>query len=301
MAPDIACGFYYLHFSDPTKAAAEGALLRYRFADLSFGYASMSAWPQAGDETLAEKLKHLKRNPSMEPQWSWAFLDAELRREGRAALPSGTQVPDSHWHLRSDDLANPDRWPELVAQGHRYWKLKISPSLVESLPLRELAEFARSNDVKLRLDANGSYMSRSELELLFAALGEVDVIDFFEDPSTKEELWVEIRQTWGVPVASDWIRPAHDEFDLSVYKPSRDANFDERKEFVITTAFDHPLGLNYTAYRSIQLKSHPLLRMPLGISHPGLYDCGGIESRVTLGGIGFGWDEMLKKVSWEPL
>ncbi|MGH7937925.1 MAG: hypothetical protein ACRD5Z_22660, partial [Bryobacteraceae bacterium] len=252
MGPDIAYSFYDLHFSDPAKAAAQGILLRYRFTDGEFGFASMSAWPHAGDETLAAKLEHLTRNPRLEPHWSWACLDAELRRKKHAALPSETQLPDSHWHLRNEDLLNPRRWAELIGRGHRCWKLKISPSFVETFPLRELAEFARSNGVKLRLDANGSYTSLSELETLFAMLGPVDVIDFFEDPSAKEELWVEIRQIWAVPLASDWIRPAYGEFDLSVYKPSRDADFDGQGEFVITTAFDHPLGLNYTAYRSVQ-------------------------------------------------
>ena len=301
MGPNIAYSLYDLYFRDHSKAAADGALLRYRFANGAFGFASMSAWPHAGDKTLAAKLEHLRMNPRLEPQWSWASLDAELRRKQHAALPPETQLPDSHWHLRSEDLLNPRRWPELIARGHRYWKLKISPSLVETFPLRELAEFAMTHGVKIRLDANGSYKLLSELESLFTMFGKVDVIDFFEDPSTKEELWVEIRRIWEVPLASDWIRPAHGEFDLSVYKPSRDADFDRRKEFVITTAFDHPLGLNYTAYRCVRLKGHPLLRMPFGIAHPGLYHCDGIDSQVTFGGIGFGWSEMLERASWNPL
>jgi hypothetical protein len=292
---------YDLRFRDSGKDEAQGALLKYCFSNGEIGYASLSAWPQAGDRGLAEKLNHLKENPRLEPLWSWASLDAQLRKETRPALPIGSRLPESHWHMRGEDLRSPMRWIKLAAAGHSYWKLKVAPSTVAQLPLLEMAKFAQAHSVKLRLDGNGAFASIAEVEALLSPLAEMNVIDFFEDPSVDAKLWAEIKRVWRVSLAADWYCSRDYSCDLVIHKPTRDAFVPDGMDFAITTAFDHPLGLNYTCYRSLQLKDHPRLRRPLGINHPELYACDGIESEVTFGATGFGWSDLLESLRWQPL
>ncbi len=280
---------------------AQGALLKYCFDNDLVGFASLSAWPRAGDRTLDEKLKDLRNNPSMEPQWSWASLDAQWRAEKRPALPIESHFPQSHWHMRGADLRNPERWAELVAGGYYYWKVKVAPSSFEAIPIAKIAKFAHANSVKLRLDGNGAFGSIAELESFVSPLAEMRAIDFFEDPSQDSNLWAEIKRRWGIRLAADWLCSRDYPCDLVIHKPSRDASVPDERDFVITTSFDHPLGLNYTAYRSLQLKDHPHLRMPLGINHPDLYTCDGVASEITLGAIGFGWPDLLNNVTWRRL
>ena len=301
MTTVIWYNLYGLRFRDSGKGEAQGALLKYCFSNGATGYASLSAWPQAGDRSLSEKLTHLKENSRLEPLWSWASLDAQLREEKRPALPIGSRLPKSHWHMRGEDLRSPERWITLAAAGHSYWKLKVAPSMVENLPLLEMAKFAQAHSVKLRLDGNGAFATIAEVESLLSPLTAMNVIDFFEDPSADRKLWAEIKRVWTVDLAADWFCSRDYSCDLVIYKPTRDASVPDGKDFVITTAFDHPLGLNYTSYRSLQLKDHPRLRMPLGINHPELYTCDGIDSDVTFGATGFGWSDLLESLIWHPL
>lgn len=301
MAIKVAYHLYAPRFQHAAQTEAEGALLRYKFADDSVGFASLPAWPQFGDRNLTRKLADIKDNFRLEPQWSWAVLDASLRKEGKAALPASIPLPPTHWHLQADDLQDSRRWSDLLARGYKHWKLKVSPLSLESLPLREMAQFADENSVKLRLDANGSFTSRAQCDRLCAVINQINVIDFIEDPSANEELWAHLRTSWGCELACDWIHPRGFDCDLYIYKPTRDSDAPREKDFVITTAFDHPIGLNYTAYKSAQLRDHPRLRKPLGISHPGLYKCAGIDSSITFGEVGFGWGQMLEDLSWKRL
>jgi hypothetical protein len=299
MSPKLSCHLYELTFNDSNKAGAQGALLRYDFNRAIVGYASLPAWPQLGDHTLDKKLQGLARNPHTEPQWSWARLDAEMRQKKIPALPTGTVLPLSHWHLRADDSRDPQRWHELVSRGYLCWKLKLNPSILGDLPLRPLARFASENSVKLRLDGNGSFHSLQELDSLFEMLSPNSVIELFEDPSTDCELWPEIESRWGITLASDWICSGRSH--LAVYKPTRDPSVPQDGDFTITTAFDHPLGLNYTAFESLRHRNHSSLLSPLGIEHPGLYTCDGLPSDVTFGEIGFGWGQLLEEIEWHRL
>ncbi|HEY1768740.1 MAG TPA: hypothetical protein VGG02_00615 [Chthoniobacterales bacterium] len=301
MATAIGYHFYDLQFRESAREKAHGALLRYAFDDGRVGFASLPAWPQLGDLSVSEKLRGLRADPRLEPQWSWALLDAKLRAENKPALPNDTILPASHLHLWGDDLKLVSRWEEFVRRGERCWKIKISPSSLRTFPLADLARFACDHAVKLRLDANGSFNSRDEIDALFEMIAEPAIVDFFEDPSADEKLWGFTAETFGVALASDWIHPTDYDPDLTIYKPTRDPAPNETKHFVVTTAFDHSLGLNFTAWRSLELLDHPRCRGPAGILHPGLYTCDGRDSEIAFGEPGFGCGELLGKILWTPL
>ncbi len=264
-----------------------GALLRVETAGGAFGYADVHPWEELGDLPLAEQLSKLSRGEITDltrASLAFAALDGAARAEGRS-LWDGLTVPPSHFLLPGAADAVPEALEAASSEGFTRFKLKVGgdPDAEKRL-LLALADVLAETGGKLRLDYN-ERLTAPEFAARFARLDALlPVLDFVEDPCPFDlNTWPELSRQTGAKFA-----------------PHTSA-----RRVVVTTYLDHPLGQLGAAWVAAQLapgKTHGL------VSHRG-YARNAFSDRLgwngpnlTLpGGTGFGFDDKLAQLDWDPL
>jgi O-succinylbenzoate synthase len=265
-------------------APRQGALIR-----VDRGFADVHPWPELGDEPLDEQLellRHGETTPLTLRSLAMARLDEEARRADRS-LFEGLTIPRSHWPAAAGE----------VPFGFDTVKLKMwRGAAVDS----SLAQY------RLRLDFNAT-LSQDEF-LSFARSLPANVrhaIDFVEDPCPYDgRTWMSIRETTGIRLGLD-RGDADDGIDVLVVKPAIQELPRSRKEIVVTSYMDHPIGQLGAAY--IAAKSG--IGSTCGLVTHVLYESDPFIDRMRLdgarlesvGGMGVGFDDLLEKLPWKKL
>ncbi len=261
-----------------------GALIR-----IDGGYADIHPWPELGDATLDEQLAMLARGETTtltRASLKFAAIDAAARRDGRS-LFDGLIIPPSHW-------PGPD-----PPGGFDTVKLKS----IDRIP----------DHVRLRIDFNAT-LTPDEFVQIAATLPR-ERVDFIEDPCPYDEaMWTELRSRTGLRLALDrggatehrqkCLCPAEGA-DVLVIKPAIEEIPRIDSELVVTSYMDHPIGQLCAAYAAATAG----ITTTCGLVTQVLYEPDPFIDRMQIdgarlvppGGNGWGFDDLLERMSWRTL
>ena len=250
-----------------------GALIR-----SGSGFADVHPWPELGDAPLETQLAMLARGETTaltKRSLALAKLDGHARERG-VSLFAGLTIPPSHW-------PGSDPPPEFDTV-----KLKG----IDRIPDR----------VRLRIDFNARL--RPEEFMLIAEGLPSERVDFVEDPCPYDgATWVALHEQTGLRLALDRF-VAEEGVDVLVVKPAIQDIPESKKEMVITSYMDHPVGQFGAAYFAAL---HPSRRCGL-FTHV-LYDMNEFSERIRSegarllppDGTGIGFDDLLERLPWKKL
>lgn len=261
-------------------APRHGALIR-----VGDGFADVHPWPELGDLPLDAQLESLTRGgttPLTSKSLQFAAADGDARRAGRS-LFAGLTIPESHWP--ADAGPAPDGFDTVKV---KMWRGKrIDPGL---------------SGYRLRLDYNATLTAAEFL----AEDIPVEAIDFVEDPCPYDAAaWRRIREAKRVRLARDRGRGEEEGVDVLVVKPAMQEFPAGGMEVVVTSYMDHPLGQLAAAWTAA-------LHVPgarCGLLTHLLYEADPFIERLRVegarlvppAGTGFGFDDLLERLPWEPL
>ena len=160
----------------------------------------------------------------------------------------------------------------LIDSGFNTLKCKISPETL-SEDLKFIKEIKQISDtpLSLRLDANGSFSYNAAYELCESL--DPDLIEYIEDPVFRREDIINLSIRTNMPIAVDRLIKSigdciwylsYTRIENFVVKPlilggyhqlwkSRRAFKDKEIKLVISSSFEHPLGLEYIKFATAEL------------------------------------------------
>lgn len=310
---------------DPARAAPgrrEGALLRVRFEGDMTGYADLHPWPEFGHPPLGQQLESLgSDNPAALARIALrhARADAAARHAG-ISLFAGLPSVRSH-ALFTDWTETPrDAFARCAADGYAAAKLKVGLDPEgEAGALNKLSGLG----IRWRLDANARFSAGG----LAAWLGQLAPaaqanIEFLEDPCAYHpSQWADLSSRTGLELAADWeaprVEPPWPGAGIAVIKPASQDAFPlalaaahAGMEIVVTHSMDHPLGRAAALWTAMRLRQrHGDLVRDGGLQGAGLYEQDAFSAAIAErgpeavppAGTGFGFDEILSGLKWEPL
>lgn len=275
---------YELIARRPLNARAKETRRRGALIRVDDGFADVHPWPELGDAPLEEQLAMLAQGeltPLTRAALGFAAIDAAARREGRWLFEDVT-VPLSHW-----SGAEPPAAFDTV-------KIKCGPGFdPATLPA----------GVRLRLDFNAT-LTPSQFAGIASRLP-VDRIDFVEDPTPYDaETWRALQASTGLRLALDRA-VADDGVDVVVCKPAVQEVPRTRRELVVTSYMDHPLGQVAAAYVAARAATSDRCGL---VTHV-LYEPTAFTEALALDGArlapsrgtGFGFDALLEAMPWRTL
>ena len=309
---------------EPFRAATEtrrGCLLKVEFDDGAIGHADLHPWTEFGHPALAAHLSSLA-GPTPTAMASLALrharTDAAARRAG-VSLFKG--LPEVRSHALFTDWTKRSRaeFQQCADAGYTSVKLKCGRPCGRSCGAQRLADVP----LRWRLDANALFAGedfRGWLDLLNPHMRAK--IEFLEDPFPYDPAaWSSAALVGNVPLALDWelpdTPPPWPGAALIVLKPSCQDAFtlaaDAARagtDIIVTHSMDHPLGRATALWTAMRLRQrHGDLVRDGGLQAAGLYaadnfsDC--LPERGTQvsfpEGTGFGFDELLAELEWQPL
>jgi len=281
------------------KGKREGALLRFQFDDELVGYADCHPWPELGDAPLKKQLQLIKNYQTTsltQRSLTFARLDAEARARNDS-LFAGLKIPPSHLTIPSLE-----RWKAIaVDRCVSLLKVKLGANLPdEVLLLYQLLEAYPW--IRVRLDFNHQ-LTRNAFEK-FLEKGIMNRIDFYEDPFPYEErAWKEVQEQYGVRLAYDrgTEQPKRSSAAIRIIKPAIQ-EVPSAEHFVVTSYLDHPIGQLAAAYVAALTTQETC-----GLLTHLVYEKNAFSERLRVnetilvpptGGTGFGFDNLLLRVSW---
>lgn len=300
------------------KSPREGALVRVEFRGGLTGYANIHPWPEFGHAPLDQQLASLGKDhaqPAARLALEHARADAVARRAG-VSLFEG--LPAVRSHALFTGGADTRALEACAKQGYAAAKLKIGPET----DARALGAHGKT-ELRLRLDANARFSPAS----LADWLGELSPdaragIEFLEDPCPYHPAaWADISARTGLELAADWeappVPPPWPGAGIAVIKPASQDAFSlalaavhAGMEIVVTHSMDHPLGRAVALWAAMSLRQrHGDLVRDGGLQGAGLYEADAFsEALIERGpettppsGTGFGFDDILEGLKWEPL
>ncbi len=253
------------------------------------GVADVHPWPELGDATIDSQLDQLRRGETT-PLTRRSLAMAHLDRDARTAaknLFEGQVIPRSHWPAAAGDV--PKAFDTVkVKMGRGVW---IDPALAR---------------YRLRLDFNATLTAGEFTSFALSLPPAVRrALDFVEDPCPYDSnVWTAIRQTTGVRLALD-RGDAEDGVDVLVVKPAVQEMPITKKEVVITSYMDHPVGQLFAAYTAAKEG----IGSACGLATHLLFESDPFIERMQLdgarlqpvGGTGIGFDDLVEKLEWKRL
>jgi O-succinylbenzoate synthase len=242
------------------------------------GFADIHPWPELGDAPLDEQLAKLSRGettPLTRRSLELARIDGGARERG-VSLFAGLTIPLSHW-------PGPDPPPQFDTA-----KIKG----IDRIPDR----------VRLRIDFNARL--RPEEFLMIAEGLPQDRVDFVEDACPYDgATWTALREQTGLRLALDRLA-AEEGVDVLIVKPAIQKIPQTKKEIIITSYMDHPVGQFGAAYFAAL---HPAPRCGL-FTHV-LFEKNEFIERIRSDGArllapdgtGIGFDDLLERLPWKKL
>ena len=279
------------------------------------GYCSLQPWPELGDLPLDEQLTLLRQGKTsslIERSLYYCALDGKARME-KISLLAGKQIPKSHrTFLDWSEVASAVKHPAVIKT-----KVGRNPEHEASL----LSSLQLHPEARLRLDANFSFTKETfESFLLLLSDSVLAQIEFFEDPIPYNSMQWSLYESSGIRLALDRHESVMTEggYSYRVIKPISQ-NISEILAFemqsntkiCITSSMDHPLGVAIAAYEATIVKElYPHMLIECGLLTNDLFtpspfsevmkscDDGGIQLSP---GFGFGFDDLLRSLSWSTL
>jgi o-succinylbenzoate synthase len=321
------------------RGPRKGALLRVDFDDETIGYADLHPWEEFGHAPLADHMASLgtdQPTPLANLALRHARTDAAARRAGLSLFDG---LPEIRSHaLFTDWVAAPrSAFEQCADEGYTAAKLKIgSDPQNEAAALNALADLP----LRWRLDANASLTADGgdaaatscsaavpggeSIETFLSKLTpEIRAnLEFLEDPTPYEAAaWAALSEREKLPLALDWELPSSPPpwpgARILVIKPASQDAFPlalaaahAGMEIVVTHSMDHPLGQAVALWTAMRLRQrHGNLVRDGGLQATGLYQPDAFSGQIKTSGpvttpppgTGFGFDDLLTRIPWQPL
>ena len=321
------------------RSPRQGALLRVEFEDETIGYADLHPWEEFGHASLPEHMASLGTDQATalaNLALRHARTDAAARRAGLSLFDG---LPEVRSHALFTDWAAAPRsaFEQCVAEGYSAVKLKIGRNPQrEAAALNVLSDLP----LRWRLDANASLTAGggdAAATSCSAAVPGGESIETFltkltpdiranleclEDPTPYEAAaWTNLSEHEKLPLALDWELPSSPPpwpgARILVIKPASQDAFPlalaaahAGMEIVVTHSMDHPLGQAVALWTAMRLRQrHGDLVRDGGLQATGLYQPDAFSGQIKTSGpvttpppgTGFGFDDLLTRIPWQPL
>lgn len=310
--------FKYHPNSRTNTLKRNGFLLRFLFKDHGFGYADCHPLQEFGDLSVQEQLELLKLkkfSPLTQRSSYFALLDAQYRNQKVSIFNHDlqTNIPKNHFtapaFLKKEDIVLRKN------EGFEKFKFKFGRHIPNEINyLNDNFEFFLDNKIKLRLDYNGAIKKTNILDDLTKYK---EIIDFIEDPFeflNAENISFLQSHTPELNFAMDFIKidelsnqDVNKVFPYRVIKPARESCLKQsksaRQKIVFTSSMDHPFGQICALYESCLHPTHE----HCGLITNHLFEANLYSAQLVVKdahllpveGMGFGFDQLLKKEKWE--
>lgn len=292
----------------------QGALLQVIF-DEGIGYADCHPWEELGDESLTHQLQKLQQRQLTsltECSLHWAYVDAIARAENRPLLSQ--TGPRSHWLIHHLATLSLEEVGSALEKGFSHVKLKVGLHLNQEI--EGLHRLMSQSPMRLRLDFNEK-LTMEEFHDWMRELQPFQIyIDFIEDPFPWDPiLWQEIQELYGIQLACD--RQCDEALKqrqgaaFHIHKPAiADWNKEthgQHERVIVTSYLDHPIGQVTAAYVASQVD--PFNHRVHGLLTHYAYEKNAFSAQLNWNspfftppsGTGWGFDELLNPLTWNPL
>ncbi len=303
-----------------TRDLKTGALLRVRMGRDEYGYADCHPCVKHGDLPLEQQLALLaerKKTRLTELSLLYARYDALARKEqhycfSHRVIPlSNSLVVNEH----EDLIAASEHVSMMKIKVGAHWEPQIEK-------VRSYLKRAGEKACRLRLDFSESLTEQGYIDFIKKTHDLKPHLDYVEDPFPYDaEAWTRVRKATGVRVACDQqalqALPHARSCDVIVMKPAThliDGWLMSRlhgRQLVITSYLDHPIGQLVAAYVAAGAKQlAPDLVGVCGLLTHSVFEETPFSRRLSVQngslippkkGLGWGFDDLLEALPWEPL
>jgi o-succinylbenzoate synthase len=312
----------------------EGFLLKINFKNFGIGYADCFSWEELGDTSITTEIKNLKDgsyNTHLDKSIYFASIDAQYRSKNQNIFKN-LKLPKNHYTCVNYNELNSKFIEELSCKNFSIIKLKCGISINDELSLiKKITPTLKKLEMSLRLDFNSTLDSHKFHLFLSSIEGNLDVINFIEDPfAYQKSYWKEVKNSFPkVCLAVDRIhekffnnneeRSRTKSYDYLVLKPAvqniykifKNNPYLKDYPFLFTSYMDHPLGQLTALYEASLFYSDTLQNtQDCGFLTHSLYEKNAYSETLTIldaklipsfEGGGFGLDALLEKERWRKL
>ncbi|APJ04927.1 hypothetical protein [Silvanigrella aquatica] len=319
---------YALNAKENGAQDKEGALLKFAFRDVGFGYSDCFSWETLGDIPLSKQIENLARgiyNSHLEKSLFFAYIDAQYRAL-KCNIFQDIILPKNHYTCVNLFSLNEKYIENLNQLGFSFIKLKCGMSLAEEyIQIKKITPQLKNNNIKLRLDFNSTLNLNQINHFLENIKDCLDVIHFIEDPIPFNiNQWVEIKNKF------PYLNMALDRFygdfnknnnivDFIIIKPALQKINDifnlkgKNLPVLFTSYMDHPFGQLTALYEAALFYKNNIAN--INQSHCGFLTHNLYEKNIysetfeihdtklipSFEGTGFGFDGLLKNEVWRRL
>jgi O-succinylbenzoate synthase len=283
----------------------EGALLKVEWVPAQVGYSDLHPWPEFGDQPLdahLESLSKLEFTPLASMSIDFNYIDREFRLLKRNAF-LGLILPRTHYLVFDMETLRAEQLIKWHKEGFTHVKVKMGRNLKRETDI--FLETAYSTPILWRIDFNGR-ISKEEFTQWWTSLDDAvkSRIDCVEDPIPGGELFL------NGPWASDWKSIAR--APIRIVKPARESvdTVAPFERVIFTHNLEHAFGRACSLWAAAKFYGqHPKRMEVCGLATPDIYEpsefdqawsCPGPRMKPTTG-LGFGFDNLLNGLKWEPL
>lgn len=283
-----------------------GALIKLIDENRNWGVADLKPWPSLGDLTLQKEIE--TEGPLFQRSLFLAQEDLDARKNKISLLKN--KPVENNWLVTN--FNNTDNLKNLSGTI----KIKCNQQTDQLLSFLDQLDL---NDVKLRLDFNGS-LDQVEFDRFLHSLPKqiLQKIEYIEDPTS--ELITEWLQ-WNklIPLAVDFaqgdILQNEKLWSYLIIKPARqDAKSlqsfcqQNRKKYTLTSSMDHPVGFAHGLRLAQEMAENKSGFLTLDVYEENDFStylsvCGNKVNftDLALNDFGIGMTKALEKLKWAPL
>ncbi len=288
----LNCAYWpYELLPKETGQVRKGALLRFDFPDVGYGYADCHPWESLGDAPLDDQLRFLSAGRlTLLTQRSRDFANQDaLARATKENLWTGLRIPPSYLLIQN--------WKEIqlgTDLGFSEFKIKL-PTDLPSLKVR------------VRLDWQNQSSPEALQTFLHRYASSREQVVYSEDPFPWDPLtWKNVRKMLDHPLAVDRQPFDKEQSDfIRILKPAiqNPQDYQDHASSTIYTSYlDHPIGTLFAMWEAARRECEE----PCGFASHLYYEPNEFSDQLVVQnnrvlppeGTGIGFDEPLRRLAW---
>ncbi len=280
-----------LNSHDQIQKPKKGVLIKIEDDFGNYGIAELSTWPEFGDLNLQDEV--IKQGKHYQQAIIRAEIDLEARKNKIKLI---SEKPVINNILVTDFRSSSQKLDAMLT-----YKVKGNREIVA---LADFLNVKADQVFKFRIDFNYS-LTESEFSNWFDLLNQkaINKIEYVEDPFAFDfDRWT----FWNkkLKLALDWDQTGQASWDYRIFKPTRDDQKTQLKNFSITSMMDHPVGLAFGLMwaQKFPEKIHGFLTLDLfeETAFHADFTVKNEEIDYKSDGYGIGFEKEIQNIQWIP-